>query len=42
MIRRRLARGYETLPASSEAVINIASVDNLTKRITGVPSGRAV
>jgi hypothetical protein len=34
MMRRRLARDYETLPASSEAVIHIASIDNLTKRIT--------
>jgi transposase len=34
MMRRRLARDYETLPASSEAMIHIASIDNLTKRIT--------
>lgn len=34
MLRRRLTRDYETLPASSEAVIHIASIDNLTKRIT--------
>jgi len=34
MMRRRLARDYETLPASSEAVIHIASIDNLAKRIT--------
>ncbi len=34
MLRRRLARDYETLPASSEAMIHIASIDNLTKRIT--------
>ncbi|MFF1784897.1 IS5 family transposase [Kitasatospora sp. NPDC058243] len=33
MLRRRLARGYETLPASSEAMIHVASIDNLTKRI---------
>lgn len=25
---------YETLPTSSEAVIHVASIDNLTKRIT--------
>lgn len=25
---------YETLPASSEAMIHIASIDNLAKRIT--------
>lgn len=35
MLHRRLARDYETLPASSEAMIHIASIDNLTKRITG-------
>jgi len=34
MMCRRLARDYETLPASSEAMINIASIGNLTKRIT--------
>ncbi|UKZ03780.1 transposase (plasmid) [Streptomyces viridifaciens] len=34
MQRRRLARDYETLPTSSEAMIHIASIDNLTKRIT--------
>jgi transposase len=34
MLRRRLARDYETLPTSSEAMIYIASIDNLTKRIT--------
>jgi transposase len=34
MMHRRLARDYETLPASSEAMIHIASIDNLTKRIT--------
>ncbi len=33
-VRRRLARDCETLPASSEAMIHIASIDNLTKRIT--------
>lgn len=33
-MRRRLARDYEALPASSEAMIHIASIDNLTKRIT--------
>jgi len=26
-MHRRLARDYETLPASSEAMINIASID---------------
>ncbi|MDH6130290.1 IS5 family transposase, partial [Kitasatospora sp. GP82] len=34
MLRRRLTRDYETLPASSEAMIHIASIDNLAKRIT--------
>jgi hypothetical protein len=34
MLRRRLSRDYETLPASSEAMIHIASIDNLAKRIT--------
>lgn len=33
MLCRRLARDHETLPASSEAMIHIASIDNLTKRI---------
>lgn len=33
-MRRRLARDYETLPASSEAMIDIASIDNPAKRIT--------
>lgn len=33
-MHRRLARDYETLTASSEAVIHITSIDNLTKRIT--------
>ncbi|RPE46987.1 DDE family transposase [Streptomyces sp. Ag109_O5-1] len=34
MLHRRLARDYETLPATSEAMIHVASIDNLTKRIT--------
>ncbi|MFF0191323.1 IS5 family transposase, partial [Streptomyces sp. NPDC005244] len=34
MMHRRLARDYETLTASSEAMIHIASVDNLARRIT--------
>ncbi|GAA3482007.1 hypothetical protein GCM10018966_065390 [Streptomyces yanii] len=33
-MHRRLARACETLPASSEAIIHIASIDNLAKRIT--------
>jgi transposase len=35
MLHRRLARDYETPDSSSEAMIHIASIDNLTKRITG-------
>lgn len=34
MTHRRLARDYETLAASSEAMIHLASIDNLAKRIT--------
>jgi hypothetical protein len=34
MMHRRLARDYETLPGSTEAVIHIASIDSLAKRIT--------
>lgn len=34
MLHRRLARDYETLTASSEAMIHVASIDNLAKRIT--------
>ncbi|WPW33309.1 transposase [Streptomyces atratus] len=34
MMHRRLARDYETLTTSSEAVIHVASIDNLAKRIT--------
>lgn len=34
MLHRRLARDYETLDSSSEAMIHIASIDNLTRRIT--------
>ncbi len=34
MLHRRLSGDYETLPASPEAMIHIASIDNLTKRIT--------
>jgi transposase len=35
MLHRRLARDYETLDSSSEAMIHIASIDNLARRITG-------
>lgn len=34
MMHRRLTRDYETLTTSSEAMIHVASIDNLTKRIT--------
>lgn len=34
MLYRRLTRDYETLPTSSQAMIYIASINNLTKRIT--------
>ncbi len=34
MLHRRLARDYETLESSSAAMIHIASIDNLAKRIT--------
>jgi hypothetical protein len=34
MLHRRLARDYQTLDSSSEAMIHIASIDNLTRRIT--------
>ncbi|WP_030172887.1 IS5 family transposase [Streptomyces sp. NRRL S-813] len=42
MMHRRLARDYETLTASSEAMIHIASIDNLARRITdeATPSWR--
>ncbi|ONH30383.1 IS5 family transposase [Pseudofrankia asymbiotica] len=35
MFHRRLARDYETLPASSEAMIHIAMIDNTARRVTG-------
>jgi hypothetical protein len=34
MMHRRLARDYETLAAGSEAMIHIASIDNLISRVT--------
>jgi transposase len=34
MLYRRLTRDYETLPTSSQAMIHLASINNLTKRIT--------
>jgi hypothetical protein len=35
MLHRRLARDFETLPSSPEAMIQIAMIDNVSKRITG-------
>ncbi len=40
MMHRRLARDCETLTTSSEAMIHIAPIGNLAKRITGVPRKR--
>lgn len=34
MLHRRLARDYETRPASSEAMVHIAMIDNVSRRIT--------
>lgn len=34
MLYRRLTRDYETLPSNSQAMIHLASINNLTKRIT--------
>jgi transposase len=34
MFHRRLARDYETLPTSSEAMIQLAMIDNVSKRTT--------
>jgi hypothetical protein len=34
MLHHRLARDCETFTISSEVMIHIASIDNLTKRIT--------
>jgi len=35
MQHRRLARDYETLPTSSEAMIHLAMIDTMTRRLTG-------
>ncbi|MCK9905109.1 transposase [Parafrankia colletiae] len=35
MFHRRLARDYETLPSSSEAMIHLAMIDNTARRVTG-------
>ena len=34
MFHHRLARDHETLPASSEAMIHLVMIDNISKRIT--------
>ncbi|MGK5496617.1 transposase [Streptomyces sp. URMC 125] len=43
MHHRRLARGYETLPARSEAMIHLAMIDLMSRRLTGeaTPTGAA-
>jgi DDE superfamily endonuclease len=35
MFHRRLARDYEALPARSEAMIHLAMIDLMTRRLTG-------
>ncbi|GAA2699231.1 hypothetical protein GCM10010412_095610 [Nonomuraea recticatena] len=35
MLHRRLARDYEALPARSEAMIHIAMIDLMARRLTG-------
>nr|BFD96304.1 IS5-like element ISSco3 family transposase [Kitasatospora sp. Xyl93] len=35
MLHRRLVRDYEALPARSEAMIHLAMIDNMTRRLTG-------
>jgi transposase len=35
MLHRRLARDYEALPARSEAMIHLAMIDLMTRRLTG-------
>ncbi|GAA2146633.1 IS5 family transposase [Actinomadura napierensis] len=35
MLHRRLARDYETLPARSEAMIHVAMIDLMSRRLTG-------
>lgn len=35
MLRRRLARDYETLPTRSEAMIHLAMTDLIARRLTG-------
>lgn len=38
MLHRRLARDCDTLPASSEDMIHIAVIDNVSMRVTGETS----
>jgi len=44
MLHRRLARDYETRPASPEAMIHIAMIDNVSRRITdeATPTWRGI
>ena len=35
MQHRRLARDYETLPARSEAMVHVAMIGLMTRRLTG-------
>lgn len=35
MHQRRLARDYEAMPATSEAMIHLAMIDLMTCRLTG-------
>ncbi|MFI7705478.1 transposase [Nonomuraea sp. NPDC049480] len=35
MLHRRLARDYEALPARSEAMIHVAMIDLMARRLTG-------
>ncbi|MFJ4680338.1 hypothetical protein [Kitasatospora sp. NPDC088783] len=35
MNHRRLVREYETLPARSEAMVHLATINLMTRRLTG-------
>ncbi|WP_435822624.1 hypothetical protein [Microbispora bryophytorum] len=35
MLHRRLVRDYEALPARSEAMIHLATIDLMARRLTG-------
>ncbi|MFP3965110.1 hypothetical protein SMC26_22540, partial [Actinomadura fulvescens] len=43
MLHRRLARDHEALPARSEAMIHLAAIDFMSRRLTGqsTPPGAA-